>query len=185
MAFLLLKDCGRHLTDVCICRWLCTACGVDIQALKHASIACGRKLDVHWVDASHLEPAKEAEEKAAYDAAWDVLKAAQGVLVPGGFGDRGVEGKILAAAYARDNKVPFLGVCLGFQCAAISFCRDVLHWEKANSEEFDADHKKVIVFMPEINPGDMGGTMRLGARPALLTAGTLARTLYGHAAGTC
>ncbi len=91
------------------------------------------------------------------------MKAAHGILVPGGFGDRGIEGKILACNYARTQNKPFLGICLGMQLAVIEVARNVLGWKNANSTEFNeqVDHK-VVVFMPEIDPTHMGGTMRLG-----------------------
>ena len=95
-----------------------------------------------------------------------MLRAADGILVPGGFGKRGIEGKIKAAGYARENKVPYLGVCLGLQVATIEFCRNVLGMEGANSTEFDEDTQHpAVVFMPEISKTHMGGTMRLGSTP--------------------
>jgi CTP synthase len=91
------------------------------------------------------------------------LKEANGILVPGGFGDRGVEGKILAANYARTTGKPYLGICLGLQVAVIEVARNVLGWKGANSEEFnDKAEPKVVVYMPEISKTHMGGTMRLG-----------------------
>jgi CTP synthase len=93
-----------------------------------------------------------------------------GVLVPGGFGSRGVEGMICAANWARVNNRPYLGICLGFQCAVIEFCRSVLSLKDANSAEFSKDTKnQVVIEMPEHNQGQMGGTMRLGKRRTLFT----------------
>ncbi|XP_040866229.1 CTP synthase isoform X1 [Glycine max] len=101
----------------------------------------------------------------AYKAAWKLLKGADGVLVPGGFGDRGVQGKIIAAKYARENRIPFLGICLGMQIAVIEFARSVLGVQDANSTEFEPHTKSpYIIFMPEGSKTHMGGTMRLGSR---------------------
>lgn len=136
-----------------------------LKALLHASVACHRKLIVDWVPASDLEDAAANESTDAYKSAWSLLKGADGVLVPGGFGDRGVQGKILAARYARENNVPYLGICLGMQIAVVEFARSVLHLEDANSTEFDPDTKNpCVVFMPEGSKTHMGGTMRLGSR---------------------
>ena len=88
----------------------------------------------------------------------------RGILVAGGFGIRGTEGKISAIEWARKTKKPFLGVCLGMQCAVIEFCRNVLHLKNANSSEFAKVEHQVVIEMPEHNPGQMGGTMRLGCR---------------------
>lgn len=113
--------------------------------------------------------------------AWKVLMDADGILVPGGFGDRGVEGKILAAKYAREEKKPFLGICLGMQLAAVEAARHLLGIEDANSEEFDSDGaNKVIMYMPEIDRENLGGTMRLGARRTVLREkDCVAAWLYG------
>ena len=160
-----------------------------IKSLKHASMACDVDLQLVWVEASNLEDsAKDTEEGKD---AWAKLQSADGVVVPGGFGHRGVEGKIAAAGYCRRAKKPFLGICLGFQVAVIEFARSECGWDKADSAEFD-EHGEcpVIVFMPEINPDVMGGTMRLGARDTVLDADPfadadkgpgLARALYGFA----
>jgi len=110
-----------------------------------------------------------------------MLRSADGILVPGGFGKRGIEGKIKAAGYARENKVPYLGVCLGLQVATIEFCRNVLGMEGANSTEFDEDTPHpAVVFMPEISKTHMGGTMRLGTKPTpFLVDDCKMRRLYG------
>ncbi len=139
------------------------------QALLHATVACNRRLNLLWVEASDLEPESKNTNEAQYTAAWDNIRAAQGVLVPGGFGSRGVEGKILAAEYARVHRVPYLGICLGMQIAVIEFARNVLGWQDANSTEFDATTTNpVVIFMPEGSKTHLGGTMRLGARRTLL-----------------
>ncbi|XVE48408.1 hypothetical protein DITRI_Ditri01bG0000200 [Diplodiscus trichospermus] len=122
-----------------------------LKALLHASVACRKKLVVDWVPASDLEDMTEIENADAYKAAWKLLKGADGILVPGGFGDRGVQGKILAAKYARENRIPFLGICLGMQIAVIEFARSVLGLKDANSTEFDPDTRNpCVIFMPEV-----------------------------------
>ena len=152
-----------------------------IKSLQHAAMAVDRRLIIDWIEASHLEQEWNAESKDEHDAAWTLLKAADGILVPGGFGDRGVEGKILAAHYARTSKVPYLGICLGLQVATIEFCRNVLGMTNANSTEFEENPEHAaVVFMPEISTTHLGGTMRLGARPTLWQSeGSKIRTLYG------
>ena len=128
-----------------------------IKALSHAAIACHRKLDLQWVEATELEDQNEE--------AWNKVKKAHGVVVPGGFGNRGFDGKVLAAQYCRENKKPYLGICLGFQAAVVEYCRNVLGMEGANSTEFDeAASHPVVFFMPEIDKTTMGGNMRLGSR---------------------
>ncbi|CAJ1942087.1 unnamed protein product [Sphenostylis stenocarpa] len=135
------------------------------KALLHASVYCEKKLVVDWIPASNLESATAKENPDAYKAAWKLLKGADGILVPGGFGDRGVQGKIVAARYARENRIPFLGICLGMQIAVIEFARSVLGVQDANSTEFDPHTKSpYIIFMPEGSKTHMGGTMRLGSR---------------------
>ena len=149
-----------------------------IKSLQHAAMAVDRKLVIDWIEASHLE---EGWEKKQHDDAWKHLRDADGVLVPGGFGDRGIEGKILAAHYARTNNVPYLGICLGLQIATIEFCRNVLGMTGANSTEFeDNPEHAAVVFMPEISKTHLGGTMRLGSRPTLWQhEGSTIRALYG------
>ncbi|EPS59018.1 hypothetical protein M569_15791, partial [Genlisea aurea] len=105
----------------------------------------------------------------AYAAAWRTLKDVDCVLVPGGFGDRGIKGMILAARYARVNKIPYFGICLGMQISVIEIARNVLGWEDANSTEFeDTTPHPVVIFMPEGSETHLGGTMRLGSRKTLL-----------------
>ncbi|XP_058101065.1 uncharacterized protein LOC131245549 isoform X1 [Magnolia sinica] len=136
-----------------------------LKALLHASIACCRKLVVEWVPAADLEDTTAKESPDVYEAAWNLLKGADGVLVPGGFGDRGVQGKILAAKYARENRIPFFGICLGLQIAVIEYARSVLGLHDANSTEFNPNTKNpCVVFMPEGSKTHMGATMRLGSR---------------------
>lgn len=150
-----------------------------IEALKSASVFCGKKAEIVWVDSEKLEK----KEKAA----WDLLKSAAGIVVPGGFGNRGIEGKILAATYARENKVPYLGLCLGSQLLAIEFARHVLKDATLTSEEFDEQKKLskdryVVHFLPGQSHGRAkGGTLRLGAYDCSLVPGSKARALYGAA----
>lgn len=140
-----------------------------IKSLKHASIACERKLDLVWVEASQLERiennCEDTVKISEHESAWKKVKNSDGVIVPGGFGRRGFQGKILAAEYCRKNKKPLLGVCLGFQAMVVEYARNVIGWNDANSTEFDyhTDHR-VIIFMPEIDKETMGGNMRLGER---------------------
>lgn len=151
-----------------------------IKSLQHAAMAVDRKLVIDWVEASHLEDEWQDDEESA--SAWQMLKGADGILVPGGFGDRGIEGKIIAANYSRVNNVPYLGICLGLQVATIEFCRNVLGLKGANSTEFDesVEHAAVI-FMPEISKTHLGGTMRLGSRPTVWQVDECKiRTLYGE-----
>jgi len=151
-----------------------------LKALQHASIACSRKLVPEWVAATDLEERAKIERPDEHKAAWTTLKRADGVLVPGGFGDRGIQGKILAASYARTNGIPYLGICLGMQIAVVEFARNVLGLDDANSTEFDsATPHPCVVFMPEVSKTHMGGTMRLGARKTLLqTADCITAKLY-------
>ncbi len=142
------------------------------ESLFHAGTACGAQVDIRWVDSQHLT----AENIA------DALAGCKGILVPGGFGDRGIEGMILAAQYARENRIPYLGICLGMQIAVIEFARHVAGWTDAHSAEFDsATAHPVIDLMPDqVGVTAKGGTMRLGKYPCLLTAGTRAQAAYGQ-----
>jgi CTP synthase len=149
-----------------------------IKALQHSAFAVDRKLQIDWIESTDLDPNDRTDN---HEEAWEVLESADGILVPGGFGNRGVEGKIAAANYARVNEVPYLGVCLGLQIATIEFCRNVLNIEGANSAEFDEDAPvHAVVFMPEISKTHMGGTMRLGSKPTpFLVDDCKIRRLYG------
>uniref|UniRef100_F1KXY5 CTP synthase n=1 Tax=Ascaris suum TaxID=6253 RepID=F1KXY5_ASCSU len=155
------------------------------KALKHAAIHAKRKLIIEYVDAEYLEETTDPERIADYNRAWQAVRNSHGILVPGGFGDRGIEGKIAACGYARRNEIPFLGICLGMQCAAIEFARNVLGIKRANSTEFDKEitgDEQVVIDMPEhdaVNKG-AGGTMRLGLRETVfLTDNCKLRKLYG------
>eukprot|EP00854_Cymbomonas_tetramitiformis_P009612 gene9612-11389_t len=151
-----------------------------IKALQHAALAANHTLNIVWIEASHLEPKTKEEDSVKYQAAWQQLRSAMGVLVPGGFGDRGVEGKILAAEYARTSGTPYFGICLGMQVVVIEFARNVLGWEEANSTEFNpATPCPTVVFMPEGSTTHLGGTMRLGSRRTVLqTINCCAAKLY-------
>jgi CTP synthase len=143
------------------------------EALRHAGYAHGTRIDIDWIDSEDLEDAAVAER----------LGRADGVLVPGGFGGRGIEGKIRAARIAREGGIPYLGICLGMQIAVAEFARHVAGMEGANSTEFDPETPyPVIDLLPEQKEvADLGGTMRLGADPIKLHLGTRARELYDEA----
>jgi len=153
-----------------------------IKALQHSSYEVNRKLEINWIESESLDDKKMDEDPEKYSEAWNVLKNADGILVPGGFGIRGIEGKIKAAEYARINKIPYLGVCLGLQIATIEFCRNVLGMENANSTEFDENTPQpAVLFMPEISKTHMGGTMRLGTKPTpFLVEDCKIKRLYGN-----
>jgi CTP synthase len=141
------------------------------ESLKHAGWAHEVDVKIRWVDS----------ETVTRETAAERLAGLAGIVVPGGFGHRGIEGKVLAAKYARQNRVPYLGLCLGLQCAVIEFARDVLRTEDANSTEFDmfTEHP-VIDFMPDQRTmQEKGGTMRLGLYPARLIPGSKAAQVYG------
>lgn len=144
-----------------------------VEALKHASYFHDADVDIEYINAVDLE-----DPKADFA---QIFKGVDGILVPGGFGDRGIEGMILAAKYARENKIPFFGICLGMQCLVIEYARDVCGMAKANSTEFDENTPyPVIYLMPEQMSVEIkGGTMRLGAYPCKLYPGTLAEKAYG------
>lgn len=180
-----------------------------IRALQHAGMAVGRKVKVTWVESSDLESLESpatavsdgtssgngsgspelprkgnvspGEAEAKSEVAWALMREADGILVPGGFGDRGIEGKISAIEYAREVRKPFLGICLGMQMAAVEATREVFHEQKANSAEFDSDAPvHAVVYMPEVDKTRMGGTMRLGARKTVIKQDDcLAAWLYG------
>ncbi|KAG2617387.1 CTP synthase-like isoform X2 [Panicum virgatum] len=154
-----------------------------LKALLHASVALNRKLVVDWVPSCDLEDSTAEETPDAYEKAWKSLKGADGVLVPGGFGDRGVQGKILAAKYARENNVPYLGICLGMQIAVIEFARSIMKLNGANSTEFDPTTKTpCVIFMPEGSKTHMGATMRLGSRRTYFQVNKCkSAKLYGNA----
>ncbi|WP_445613251.1 CTP synthase [Geobacillus sp. YF-1] len=142
-----------------------------VEALRHAGYAFDTDIDIQWINAEHV----------TRDNVADLLKEADGILVPGGFGDRGVEGKMEAIRYAREQRVPFFGICLGMQLASIEFARNVVGLSGAHSSEFDANTPHPIIdLLPEQKDvEDMGGTLRLGLYPCKLQEGTLAYAAYG------
>ena len=142
-----------------------------LEALHHAGSAHGTNIDIKWIDSEGLEPGNLETELGDVD----------GIIVPGGFGDRGIEGMILAAGYARTHDVPYLGLCLGMQIAVIEFARNVLGLTDANSGEFDEQcSNKVIDFIPGQSAQiDKGGTLRLGAYPCELRSDTRIAQCYG------
>ncbi len=142
------------------------------EALKHSCFHHGRQLDLRWIDAEEITEATVADRLADVD----------GVVVPGGFGQRGIEGKIAAIRFCRERNVPFLGICLGMQCAVVEFARSVCGMEGANSTEFDQEtpHPVIDILPEQKEIDDLGGTMRLGASQIRLVPGTRAHAAYGQ-----
>lgn len=140
------------------------------EALNHAALSLGVEAEICWLHSTDLEKNK----------GWEVIQNADAILVPGGFGSRGIEGKIMAARYARENKVPYLGLCLGMQVMCIDFARNVLDHEDANSSEFDRGTEAPVIdlMIEQRSITDMGGTMRLGLYPCVLQKGTKAAAAY-------
>lgn len=153
-----------------------------IKSLQHASLYCNRKLILKYVEADDLEAAAQEAKPVKYHEAWQNVCKCDGILVPGGFGQRGMEGKIAVCKWARTTKTPMLGICLGLQAAVIEFARNVLGWKDANSQEMNPEGTRhVIIEMPEHNPGQLGGTMRLGKRQTIFkTHQSKIRQLYGN-----
>jgi CTP synthase len=141
------------------------------EALRHAGYQYNTHIKIHWIDS----------EEIRRDNVDEILGGLDGIIVPGGFGSRGIEGMILAAEYARTKELPYFGVCLGMQIAVIEYARNVLGIKNANSGEFDEQcSDKVIDFMPgQSNDIDKGGTLRLGAYPCVIQAGTTMASCYG------
>ena len=142
------------------------------EALKHAALQLGVELDLKWIHSAELEKGR----------GWDTLKSADGIVVPGGFGSRGIEGKIQAANYARTTGVPYLGLCLGMQLMVVEFARHIFNDETANSTEFDRAtlHPVIDLMLEQHAVTDLGGTMRLGLYPCCLQPGTIARRAYNE-----
>ncbi|MDI2587774.1 CTP synthase [Psychrobacillus sp. NEAU-3TGS] len=143
-----------------------------VEAMKHAGYQFDADVEVKWVNAEEVNDANVAE----------ALSDVDGILVPGGFGDRGVEGKISATKYARENNVPFLGICLGMQLATVEFARTILELQGAHSSELDPTTAHPIIdLLPEQKDvEDLGGTLRLGLYPCKLTPGSKAFEAYGE-----
>jgi CTP synthase len=142
-----------------------------VEALRHAGIALEAQVEVSWVDSEQLEDVDDLDK---------VFSGIQGIIVPGGFGCRGVEGKILAARYARENKIPFFGLCLGLQCAVVEYARSVLGLSDAHTTECDPNtpHPVVKCLPGQEGVTELGGTMRLGALPCRVSDGSLAKAAY-------
>ncbi len=143
-----------------------------IAAFEHAGMENNVKVELKWINSEDITPQNVN----------DFLADVQGILVPGGFGERGIEGKLTAIQYARENKIPFLGICLGLQCAVIEYARNVLGKKDANSTEFDPHTSNPVIHLMETQKSvkRMGGTMRLGAYPCKLRKGTKAYQAYGQ-----
>jgi CTP synthase len=143
-----------------------------MEALKHGGFAHGAAVDITWVASDDL--GGQATEEA--------LSGVDGILIPGGFGVRGVEGKVAAVRFAREHGVPFLGICLGLQCAVVEFARNVCGLEGANSSEFDpmTPHPVIDLLPEQKNVTDLGASMRLGAQACHVQPGTLAASSYGE-----
>jgi CTP synthase len=159
------------------------------EALRHAASLQDGRVEIDWIDSEQLEQTgarsegEDSKDDNAEESAIDRLAGADGILIPGGFGGRGIEGKIAAARVAREQGIPYLGICLGMQIAVAEFARHIAGMEGANSTEFDLETPfPVIDLLPEQKEvADLGGTMRLGADPIKLHAGTRARETYGEA----
>ena len=142
------------------------------ESLFHAGTACGAVVHIRWIDSETVTPENVAQK----------LAGCSGVLVPGGFGDRGIEGMIAAARYARESGLPYFGICLGMQIAVIEFARHVLGWADAHSTEMapKTTHPVIDLMPDQVGISSKGGTMRLGQYPCVLAADSRARTLYGQ-----
>jgi CTP synthase len=141
------------------------------EALYHAGYQCGVKVKIKWIDSECLE----SETAESY------LNNCNGILIPGGFGDRGIEGKIAACKYAREHSIPYFGICLGMQIAVIEYARSICGLEKANSREFDAYGSQLVIDLMPDQQGNIpkGGTMRLGSYPCRIVPGTIMERAYG------
>lgn len=141
------------------------------EALRHGGINCGAEVDIQWINS----------EEISRENASEMLGGCDGIIVPGGFGDRGIEGMIEAVRYARENKVPYFGICLGMQMSVIEYARNVLGLEGANSTEFgDTPYPVIDIMEDQKNVTEKGGTMRLGLYPCKLTEGTISARVYGE-----
>ena len=142
-----------------------------VESLNHAGFETAANVDISWIDSGNI----------TNENAGEILGGIDGMIIPGGFGDRGIEGKIAACRWARENDIPFLGICLGMQIAVIEYARNVCGLQDANSSEFDetAPHRVIDIMPDQIGMLGSGGTMRLGAYPCITTPGSLLRDLYG------
>ena len=142
-----------------------------IESIKHAGFENNVETEIELIDC----------ETITKDTVQEKLDGFDGIIVPGGFGNRGIEGKITTIKYARENQIPFLGICLGMQMAVVEYARDILGLKDANSAEFDEKSKNQVIHIMEEQKGidKKGGTMRLGAYPCIIKEGTLAQEVYG------
>ncbi len=141
------------------------------ESLRHGGFENGVSVEIGYIDSENITPENVHQTLKEYD----------GILVPGGFGERGIPGMITAIKYARENNIPFLGICLGMQMAVVEFARDVLGLKDANSEEFDKKTPNQVIHIMETQKGitKKGGTMRLGSYPCHIVKGSLAHKIYG------
>jgi CTP synthase len=142
------------------------------EALRHAGYEVGAKININWVDSEEISSENVAS----------LLGNCAGILVPGGFGDRGIEGKITACKYARENNVPYFGICLGMQIAVIEFARNVCGLQTADSREFSSNGDTLVIdLMPDqVGRIQKGGTMRLGSYPCKIKSNTILKTAYSE-----
>lgn len=169
-----------------------------VKAINHAAMACSLEATINWIEASDLEPLSATSAAPTglptsrsgsrspdkHEEAWALLRASNSIIVPGGFGERGTEGMILACQYAREHKVPLLGLCLGFQLSVVEHARNMLGWKEANSIELNATTPHpVVIFMPEVSKTHMGGTMRLGSRVTRFGGDCRSRAIYAEVRG--
>lgn len=144
-----------------------------VKSLEHSAMQYSKKLKLSWVDASDLEEECRRDDPESFHKAWTSVCTANGIIVPGGFGKRGTEGMIQVTKWARTNKKPYLGVCLGMQIAVIEYARNVCNISGATSMEMDENcQNPVVIFMPEIDKVNLGGTMRLGLRSTVFQEGS-------------
>ncbi|MDD4371329.1 MAG: CTP synthase [Anaerostipes sp.] len=142
-----------------------------VESLEHAGVANSADVQIHWIDSERVSSFNVDE----------IFKDMDGIIVPGGFGDRGIEGMICSIKYARENKIPYLGICLGMQLTIVEFARNVLGYADAHSIEFNAEteHPMINIMADQDGVTDIGGTLRLGSYPCVLTKGSKAEALYG------
>ncbi len=168
-----LKNLNREVTVALVGKYtaLHDAYISVVEALKHGGLPHNAQVNIKWVNS----------EEVTWENVADVLKNVSGVLVPGGFGDRGIDGKIFAIRYARENHIPFLGLCLGMQLAIVEFARDVIGWNDAHSAELDPSTTHPVIHLMPDQDGveDIGGTLRLGSYPCVLDKKSRAFALYG------
>lgn len=155
-----------------------------LESLKHAGAKLNKKVKIHWLDSIDYDQTAKGMSKARVNKNLKNLSKFDGILVPGGFGSRGIEGKINVVEFARTNKIPYLGICYGMQIAVIEYARNVLGLKKATSREMDDNANDLVIDVQpdqigKIKKEEYGGTMRLGLYPALLKKGTIARKMYG------